>query len=438
MFQRHEVDDTLSVSVAFRASHICFASTLTTFDFAMKEKNTDEEVENLTLAERPFLGRINKDEDLQGEALVVPVIHTNPQGVAGSGQSTAATNETNVVGKKFTATVGDYFGSVTVGGKVLKLSRGNPGAFLQNKLAETDGLYEQMADSLATYLWGNGGGALGQIAAGGISSETATLTNKSDAMNFEVGQVIVSSENDGSDAAHTLQTGSTYVTSVDRTAGTVTFEDISDMDSIDAGDYLFRQGDFFGNTGVVVLKGVQAYIASSDTPADLYGMVRTSDPTRLAGCRVASDDLTAKNIEERLRILGSKMSGTYKAKGPWEGFLHPEDWQILETSLQSRGIRPLKDDSTRFGYMKIQMVVGGQTVDFFVDRFAPRGTAFLLRMKNWTLHSAGKMIAPVNGDGLSMLRKSTTNDYEFRLESYLINMCNAPGYNGRVALPTAA
>jgi hypothetical protein len=34
-----------------------------------------------------------------------------------------------------------------------------------------------------------------------------------------------------------------------------------------------------------------------------------------------------------------------------------------------------------------------------------------------------------------MLRKATTNDYEFRLKSYPIHATNAPGYNGRIPLP---
>jgi hypothetical protein len=34
-----------------------------------------------------------------------------------------------------------------------------------------------------------------------------------------------------------------------------------------------------------------------------------------------------------------------------------------------------------------------------------------------------------------MLRAATTNDYEYRLQSYPAVTCTAPGYNGRVALP---
>jgi hypothetical protein len=315
---------------------------------------------------------------------------------------------------------------------VLKLSRGNPGAFLQNRLAETDGLFEQAADNLATYTWGNGGGALGACAS--IDTETVVLTDPTDAMNFEEGMVLVGSDNDGEDVTDALHSGSTYVTAVDRSAGRVTTEDISDISGFGTADFLFRQGDFYGDTGVVVIKGVQAFVAGTESPAALWGMTRTSDPQRLAGCRVPSADYSGKNIEERINILGSYMSGRFKAKGPWDGYLHPEDWQSLSTSLQSRGIRPLKDESTKFGFMAIETVIGGQSVKIYSDRFCPKGTFFLLRMKNWTMHSPGKLIQPLNEDGLTMMRKSS-NDYEFRLVSYPILMCNAPGYQGRIALP---
>jgi hypothetical protein len=83
MFTRHDFDDTLGVHVALIPTVIAFASTLTTFDFAMKEKYTDEEVEHLTLAERPLFGRCSKNADPQAGPLAVPLITVNPHGVAG-------------------------------------------------------------------------------------------------------------------------------------------------------------------------------------------------------------------------------------------------------------------------------------------------------------------------------------------------------------------
>jgi hypothetical protein len=408
------------------------ASTVTTFDFALKENYDESEVENLTLSERPFMAKLTKNEDFSGDSLVTPLIVGNPQGIAGSGQATASTNETSVRGFKFVATPGDYAASVSIGDKVLKLSRNNKGAFLENQFAEIDGLYEQVADNLAEYLWGNGGQAIGQISAVNTTSNVITLTDPTKAVNFEVGMTIVTSEGDGSDAAHTLQSGSVVVSAVDRINGTVTYTG-TDPTGIDADDYIFRQGDFFGDTGVIVMKGFYAFIDASGAPPALWGMTRTSDPQRLAGCYVPTAQLTGKGVEQRIRLLGAYMAGRYKAKGPWDLYLHPEDWETLETSLESRGIRALEDDSTKFGFTKLTATFGGVKCSIFSDKNAKKGTCAVVRHKNWKLHSPGKLIQTLNGDGLTMLRK-TSNDYEYRLVSYPILMCNAPGYSGRVAL----
>ena len=74
-------------------------STLTTFDFALKTRYTDQKVENLTMADRPLFAMTKRNEDLSGTSFVVPLIHVNPQGAAGDALATAQTNATNVVGK---------------------------------------------------------------------------------------------------------------------------------------------------------------------------------------------------------------------------------------------------------------------------------------------------------------------------------------------------
>ena len=409
------------------------ASTLTTWDALLKERYTPQRVEKLMYGERPFLGMIRKDTSLSGDSYVIPVIHVNPQGQAGDALATAQSNTTNTVAKKFTATPGDYFGSVSIGDKVLKASRNNAGAMLENKVVEVDGLYEQTAENLSIYTWGNGGGALGQRSS--ASTDVITLSTGADTGNFEVGMTVVASANDGETATDSLRSGSTTVASVEREDGTVTLTSAAGITSFADSDYLFRQGDFFGDTGTIIIKGVQSYITSTNSPAALWGMTRTSDPTRLAGCRVASADLTGQNIEQRIRKLGAYMTGRYKAKNPDKGFLHPEDWENLVTALESRAIRPAEDKDTKFGYMAISVVMGGSMVKIYPDRHCPKGTFFVFRMENWCMHSMLDLVHALNGDGLQMLRASTTNDYEVRLVSYPILGCNAPGNQGRVALP---
>lgn len=410
------------------------ASTLTTFAFATKARYTDKKVQNLTEADRPLFSMIEK-VPFTGESMVVPLIKANPQGLSQAlttAQTGAAGTGGNVQGEKFVLTAGDYTGSVTIGDKVLKASKDNAGAFLRNQMAEMDGLYEQMADVLATYLYSNGGNAIGRRSS--ASTNVITLTDPYDAMNFEIGMYVQAADNDGTSAS-AARTGTTYVTAVDRAAGTVTLNSAAAISSFADNDYLFRSGDYLGNTGNTIFYGLRAYLAASTAPAALYGMTRTSDPVRLAGAYVPTADISGKGIEERIQLLGAYMTGRYKGPGATHAFMNPEDWQDLAVSLQSKGIRPLQDSEAKFNFEALNVVLGGKTVKIYADRFCPKGTFFALKLATWSFYYIGdKLIHPMNEDGLEIVRGATTKDYEYRLLSYPVPCTNAPGHNGRVSL----
>jgi len=410
------------------------ASTTTTFASLLKTRYTTDKVQSLTYTDRPLLALLSKSTEFSGDGMKVPVIDINPQGVAAQSLSIAQGAQTSLSAKHFTITVGDYFGSVEIGGKVMALSRNNMGAFLENKVAEIDALYEQIANNLHIHLWGNGGGSLGQRAS--LSTNTVTLTDKSDVFAFEVGMTVAVSANDGSDSAHATRPGTTTVASVSPEDGTVTLTNAGAYTGFQDADHMFRSGDFFGNTGAGVIKGVQAYITASSSPAALFGMTRTSNPTKLAGCRVISSELTGLSDEDRIKKLGAYMRGRYQAKVGKHAFMHPEDWQNLEIALNSRGVRSFEDTTTGTGFTALNVTIGGQVVKVYCDHAAPKGTFFVLNLDNWKLWSAGELIKPVQADGLTILRKSTTNDFEYRLESWPQLACNAPLNNGRVPLNT--
>lgn len=410
------------------------ASTVTTFDFALKEWFNDERVKNTVFSDRPLLGMIRKETEFQGSGHPVPVIYKAPQGVSVA-LSDAQSNATNVGGAQFMVTAGDVTSSVEIGDKVIKASRANPGAFLQNKKAEIEGLYGMVSDTIAVALAGNGGMSLGRVSSAGWAANVATLTDKADIHKFHVGMVLVASANDGSDAAHaTLGPGDTAtVTAVNLAAGTVTIN--ATPGSWGANNYLFRRGMFFGNQAKFVMWGVQAYIwTDASPPPTIYSQARTDDRVRLAGMAVPAADLTGKGIEERIQILGSRMTGRGMAPGADCYFLNPEDWQSLAIALQSRGQRSLTDDSTSFGYQYLEVIAGAKRAKVYADRYFPMGVVFGLKLDTWTLYSLEKLIHPIKGDGLEMLRKATANDYEYRLVSYPGLGQNAPGHNGRAPL----
>lgn len=411
-------------------------STLTTFDFALKEYYTKQRVENLCFADRPLLAKLAKDTSLAGDICIEPLVIAPPAGVSGQlGASylDLARDGTggNVQGKKFACTIGEYHGEVLIGDKVIMASRSNEGAFLENKRVEIDSLYERMSDSLATYLYRNGGKALGEIAAGGITGEVATLTNPEDVANFYLGQYTQADTVDGTSG--TLHAGYSYVTERDLENGTVTFEDISDMTGAAAGDFLFNLGDA-GITSTIIT-GLGGWIpAASSGIADLFGVVRSSDATLLGGVRVKSSSLTGLGALQRISKLITQMTGVVRGPGPDAVFVNPSDWQNIADSLQSQGVRPLQEDDAQFGFMKIKVIAGGRVVDVYADRHAQPGTAFALKLSTWKLRSMGELIHTLAGDGLQMLRVAGSTNYSYRLVSYPCFTCNAPGWNGRVAL----
>lgn len=413
-------------------------SSLTTFDSLLKLRYEDsDKVEKLIYGDRVLLGLLTKagDTGMVGSSMPVPFIYGNPQGASGS-FTNAQANASNILPDKWLIQAGKYYGVVTIGDDVIAASRTNTGAFLQNKITETDGLYETCAEDLDIYLWGNGGQALGQRAS--ISTNTVTLSSLEQAANFEVGMTVVASSADGSTSTDTLRSGSTTVTAVDRGNGTVTLASAAAITSFANNDYLFRQGDFFGTSGTVVIKGVQTFITATDTPMALWGVSaaqRLIDLQRYSGCRVPTSVVTNKSFEERIRTLGSYMAGRYKSQlKNVAGFMHPEDWESIVTLMQSRGVRPLEDDSTKFGYMAISAVIGGKSTKIYSTRNCPKGTFFFLNMSDWWISSMLELIHPMNGDGMEMLRRSSTPDYEYRLVSYPLLANNAPKNSGRVSL----
>jgi hypothetical protein len=413
----------------------------TTLSFALKTRYTDKRFDDMLGKDRPLLGMLNKDEGFSGENLVVPMIYARPQGIAGSTLATAQGNQSNVAGAKFTVTTGDMTGVVSITDKVMQATRNNEGAFLRARITETDNLYEQMMDEVAETVYGNSGGSKGIIAA--IDTNVITLTEPTQVANFAVGMEVVFSDDDGSLTSHALRGTagqSATIVGINAIDGTLTFAagEIAAITGgggvVAVGDYMFREGLFRGNTGQLYFHGLQSFLWPDNSPPVLYGMTRTADVQKLAGSRIPAALITGAPIDERLTKLGTRMVSTYKGPGADKIFINPEPWDRLSLSMQTKGYRPLNDDETKFGYMAIEGVIGGRRVKIYPDRFCPIGTAFALRMQNWTLHSMGRLIHPVEEDGLTLLRNATENSYEYRLVSYAAMSTNAPGNSGRVSV----
>ena len=421
------------------------ASTLTQFDAFLKEDYTKDKIDDLSKKDRPLYGRVSKEEDHSGDIYVHPVKYSNGQGlgatVAKAQQGAQQSTGGNLAGKKWTVLFGDYTGSIEIGDKVIKASRNNAGAFLRNQAEEIDGLYEEFGNAFSTYLFSNGGQS---VTPGGftISSGVCTLVQADDVANIEVGQILVVSANDGSSSAHTLINSGAdkgYVVAVNRNAGTFT---VSATSGGAAGTptnwtgtmYGFRDGDFGGSGANRTFLGLGAWIPASDPSATTFeGVDRTADIARLSGVRLTTAEVANLNLEQRIKKLVTRMRGRNFGPGPTDIYLNPEKWQALADSLESRGTREIGGEA-KFNYDSIKLAVAGKRLEIFADPFCPVNVCWALHMPSIKLAAYDKIPHVLNGDGLEMLRKTTTNDYEHRIQAYPAFCVSAPGYSGRCAV----
>ena len=420
------------------------ASTLTTFDPFLKRYYNKGQVDALTNKDRPFLAKIKKTTG-SGELWVTPVIFANPQGLSGDlVNAQLASNQAggggNLQGKKWHSAWGDYTGAVSIGDKVIKASRDNVGAFFENQKAEIDRLYEQFADIFGLYSIGDSGHS---VTPGGftISSGVCTLVVPDDIVNIQVGMILQASAATGASSSDTLIDPSLgYVIAVNENTGVFT---VSATSGGSAGTptnwtgtmYAFRNGDFGGTGATRIILGLSAWVPASDPSATSFeGVVRTAGITALSGVRLTSAEVAGVGTEGRIKKLVTRMVGRAKGPGPTDVFMNPEKWQGLADSLESRGTRPLDGKIGQFNYQKIQVAAGGKMVDVWADRFCPLGRAFAVNFDYIEMKTYSGFPEVLSGDGLTMLRKTTSNDYEHRLVCYPAFQVKAPGYQGTCAV----
>jgi len=413
---------------------------MTTFAALLKERYLDSSiVEKLTYPDNPLLGMLEKkgDTGMVGSRMPVPFFTRNAQGVGGV-IGTAQTNSTPTASDEWNIEAGSYYGVVQIEDKAIMAARNNAGAFLEHKRIEIDSIYETMGEMESIHAWGNGGGALCRLAS--VSGNNFTIDKPEQAANLEPGMTVVASTADGSVSTDSLVDSgdSTTITVLNRADGSGTLASAAAISGLAAGNYLFRASDFAGDQSIVVMKGLQCFLTATDAPMALWGIsaaTRATDPQRYAGCRVPTNDILGMQMDERIKTLLAYMTGRFKSKTPTAGFLHPEDFLKLESLMAGTGLRSLPDDSTKFGYRKIDIVspTSNGSIPIYIDRHCPKGTFFALRMDNWWISSMGELMHPLSGDGNEILR-TTGTAYEMRVVSYPLVACNAPKNSGRVSL----
>ena len=287
-------------------------------------------------------------------------------------------------------------------------------------------------------LFGNGGGAIGTVGSGQTTGAVTLGTTNgalSDIRKFEINMTLQVASDDGSAASPAgVRPGFVTVQSIDRLNSIVTitsgnWSDPGNIPGIQAGDYIFRAGNYAS-----CIKGFAGWLpATNPTSTDSwFGVNRSTDPFRLGGVRK-----TVTGLSPREGLMTIAMEAFNNGGAPTHEFRHTADYLNLQLELQSAGnllvTREMaeKPSGEPFGIPFEGLSVVGPTgpVKVFPDYNCKQGTDYMLQLDTWTLAGTGDFPYIDAQDGNRILREESADSYEGRIVGDLQFYCEAPGYN---------
>jgi len=418
----------------------------------------------------PLFTLLKKKEDFFGETWPLPTIVETPTGIANvfanaqlpnqliNGGSGTGGNQGPAKFVKFMLTRASAYGVHIIDRQAMLAASQNIGSFVNGQMAQMDAMIQGVTNLISQQLYRSGSGSIGQISTiGSVGTGIVQLVNPTDARYFTVGQVVIATSVDPTPGSNpTQRAGFGLVTAINRSAGQVTFgnaaaanpQTAANPSAWAANDFLAINGTsplngpaISSNQIPVALTGLAAWLQN---PANVsgsdvfFGVNRSSDTWRLAG-GFYDGSQNGQSVEEALYDASTAlfMEGGY----PSHCFVGPNAYAALQKSMASRNIFETQIDGPRdeagnvlvfFKGIKIQ----GAGSEFMViaDRNCPPFAAYLLTLEDWALYSLKAAPHVVDDDGVSFLRRTDSDAFEFRLAAYGQLGCQAPGHSMLVKL----
>lgn len=395
---------------------------------ALKEHYKPLRVQNMVYKDNPLLAMMPKYTKFGGENMPIPLLYANPQRRSATFATGQANTSTSALKQFLLTRVKDYsFASIT--GESIKATERDSDAFLRYATMEIDGALHSLKRSLATAMYRDGTGSLGQSEDNPDgSSTTLTLITADDVVNFEVGMEVAFYDNDGTGGAPSAaRSQNRTISAIDRNATTsqLTFSSAVHVD-VAYQDHLVQAGDLNAK-----VKGLEAWCpASAPGATSFFGVDRTADVTRLGGNRF---DGSALPIEEALISGASKVAR--EGGAPDVCFVDFNTFANLEKALGSKVVYDeAKARDVDIGFSAISLRGPRGTIKIVPDMNCQPNVAWMLQLDTWSLNTLGDAPMFLDLDNNRMLRESAADAYEVRLGYYGNVACNAPGYNCRIAL----
>ena len=411
------------------------ANTIANVPLILKELWEDE-VEDYMYQDKPWYAMIPKDTSWSGLKLHVTCKYAN--GASTSSKFSVAKNKKRAA--KFAAMeveTADLFTLWSIDNKLKTLTRDQKGSLVRIVNDATEDAMKKFKRRTTFQLWRNGGGAIAKLATG-TTGTTLKFDNRNDVRNLDIGDPLEFSNDDGRGGAGVLE-GVLTVTEIDEDNGEVTVDaNISTITGLGVGDYVFHEGDYSDDDHVI--KGVPAYVCleepgSGSEPAAIWGMTRTTFPTRLGGHRFtpSANLIVIEAIKEALTKRARREMKTSHI------FCSPEIFNEVEMSLEGqRRYADTKIGNVGFTGIKFTRQNGGEC-ELYADADIPLGPSgeelvFFLNKDSWVFHTAEEWPMWLTGDGKKMLVEENSNAIEGRIGGYGNSYTRAAGQNGVLLL----
>lgn len=412
----------------------------------LKELYDDQKVQWLTYKDNPTLAMLKKETKFPGKYFPNPVVYGLSQGASAT-FANAYGNQTSPQVAEFLVTRVADFSLATIDGQLLAAAQTDPGAFIDGAELMIDAAFQTAVNRIASAIFRNGAGTIGQIATFSNTGAacTITLSNSDDSVQFEPGQTLVAIPN--VDGSGTVSTDTIQLLTVNRNTGVLTgtcSDATPDPVAWVANNYLAVQGDLpttsnnnfqpVGSTttnSLLRLAGFAAWlpIAGPQVGESFFGVNRTVDPQRLAGVYF---DGQALSLEEAL------LQGTGKIAlngGRVDtGICSYSTYTALITSMGSKVVY-IDEKIGDIGFRGVQVNGANTVMSVFPDRNCPDGLIYCLEMDSWVLRSQGDAPHILKYmDEIEILRVPGVDAAELRVGMYGNLYTTKPGHNGVIAV----
>jgi len=392
------------------------SSSLSTVAYIYKNLYSDKQVGDMAMRDHPTLAMCDKQSGFTGKQYNYAWRYGNPQGVSGD-FATAQTGSATSKGEQPVAVRKKKYGVIDLDGESMSACD-TKGSFLDLVTQETDGIIEELGDSLAFDLQRSGNGIRGQRLS--ASTNVITMYSQDEVRNFKVGMTVRASSN--IDGVTGLRVGSTTVASVDQSSSTITLTSAAGITSFADDDYLFRAGD-----PGTCMDGLELqFPLTAPTAGDSFrGVDRSVFVELLSGVRVAD---TGTSIEENAGLVAVKIAQNGKRADCLA--LNPiRYWEVVRR-LNAKVEYDDGGGSANFGFEYFKIHTPAGTLKCYSDPDVPTNRGRVLNKASLYIKHLEAFTHVIRQDGLASLRQAAADGVEARVRSMGNLICTVPGANG--------